>query len=109
MWGSLMSEGDWSYLSAKGEETLLLVHVQPRASRSGFAGLFGQRLKMRISSPPVEGEANRECIAFLADILGVSKSEIRLLKGGQSRDKTFVISRPIEFVREKLKRVNPGN
>ena len=104
-----MSDDDASYLSARGAETLLLVHIQPRAAKSGFSGVFGQRLKIRISSPPVEGEANRECIEFLAGFLGVSKSEIRLLKGGQSRDKTFVISRPIEFVREKLKRIDPGN
>ena len=104
-----MPEGDSSYLSVKGEETLLLVHVQPRAARSGFSGVFGQRLKIRISSPPVEGEANRECIAFLAGILGVSRSEIRLLRGGQSRDKTFAISRPIAFVREKLKQADSKN
>lgn len=105
----MSQDEEWSFLCARGAETLLKAHVQPRASRSGFSGVFGQRLKIRISSPPVEGEANRECIAFLAGILGVSKSEIRLLKGGQSRDKTFVISRPIEFVREKLKRSDPGN
>ncbi|MGC8491503.1 MAG: DUF167 domain-containing protein [Syntrophobacteraceae bacterium] len=100
---------DTSYLSERGGETLLLVHVQPRAAKNGFAGVFGQRLKIRIASPPVEGEANRECIAFLAKILGVAKSEITLLKGGNSRDKMFVISRPIAFVREKLKPAGPEN
>ncbi len=104
-----MDQADSSYLSERGGETILIAHVQPRAARSGFSGHFGQRLKIRISSPPVEGEANRECIAFLAGVLGVSKSEIRLLRGGQSRDKTFAISRPIAFVREKLKRADPGN
>lgn len=97
---------DSSYLSEKGGETLLLAHVQPRAAKNGFAGVFGRRLKIRIASPPVEGEANRECIAFLAKTLGVAKSEITLLKGGNSRDKMFVISRPIAFVREKLKPEN---
>ena len=100
---------DCSYLSERGGETLLLVHVQPRAAKNGFAGVFGQRLKIRIASPPVEGEANRECIAFLAKILGVAKSEITLLKGGNSRDKMFVISRPIAFVREKLNPAGPEN
>ena len=101
-----MFQDDSRYLSERDGETLLLVHVQPRASKSGFSGLFGQRLKLRISSPPVEGEANRECIAFLAGFLAISKSEVRLLRGGQSRDKTFVISRPIEYVREKLRAVS---
>ncbi|HYA43252.1 MAG TPA: DUF167 domain-containing protein [Syntrophobacteraceae bacterium] len=94
---------DLAYLSEKAGETLLCVYVQPRASRNEFSGTFRQRLKMRIISPPIQGEANRECIDFLAKTLGVSKSEIRLLKGGRSREKTFVISKPIAFVRKTLK------
>ena len=82
---------------------MLCAYVQPRAARSGFAGIFHGRLKMRISSPPVEGEANRECVELLAGTLGVAKSEIRLLKGERSREKTFVIARPVGFVRQKLR------
>ena len=91
------------YLSEKAGDTLLCAYIQPRAARSEFSGVFRDRLKIRICSPPVEGEANRECVNLLAKTLGVSKSEIRLVKGDRSREKTFVISRPIEFVREKFK------
>jgi len=94
---------DLAYLSEKAGETFLCAYVQPRASRNEFSGTFRQRLKIRINSPPIQGEANRECIDFLAKTLGVSKSEIRLLKGGRSREKTFVISKPIAFVRKTLK------
>jgi hypothetical protein len=93
---------DFTYLSEKAGETLLCAYIQPRASKNEFSGIFRQRLKIRISSPPFEGEANRECVDFLAKTLGIAKSEIKLLKGGQSREKTFLISRPIGFVREKL-------
>ena len=95
---------DFPYLSEKEGETFLCAYIQPRASRSELSGTFRDRLKIRISSPPVEGEANRECVDFLSKTLGVSKSEIKLIKGGQSREKTFVISRPIGFIREKLKK-----
>jgi hypothetical protein len=94
---------EFAYLSEKAGETVLCVYVQPRAAKSGFSGSFRERLKIRVNSPPVEGEANRECVDLLARKLGVSKSEVRLLKGEKSREKTFVISRPIGFVREKLK------
>lgn len=99
----------FSYLSEKAGETFLCAYIQPRASRNELAGVFRERLKIRISSPPLEGEANRECIDFLAKTLGISKSEIKLVKGGQSREKTFVISRSIGFVREKLKEAGPGS
>jgi uncharacterized protein len=94
---------DLTYLSEKAGETVLCVYVQPRAAKSEFSGSFRERLKIRISSPPVDGGANRECIGFLAAKLGVSKSEVKLLKGEKSREKTFVISRPLSFVREKLR------
>jgi len=94
---------DFIYLSEKAGETLLCAYIQPRASKSEFSGTFHERLKIRISSPPLEGEANRGCIDFLAKTLRISKSEIKLLRGGQSREKTFIISRPIDFVRDKLK------
>ena len=82
---------------------MLCAYIQPRAARSEFSGIFRGRLKMRIGSPPVEGEANRECINLLAKTLRVARSEIRLLRGERSREKTFVISRPIGFVIEKFR------
>ena len=98
----------FTYLSERAGETILCAYIQPGASKNELSGIFRERLKIRISSPPFEGEANRECIDFLAKTLGISKSEIKLLKGGQSREKTFVISRSIGFVREKLKEAGPG-
>jgi uncharacterized protein (TIGR00251 family) len=98
-----MTPETFDYLSEKAGDTVLCAHIQPRAAKSELCGTFGGRLKIRVNSPPVEGEANRECIDLLAKTLGVSKSEIRLLRGERSRDKTFVISRPIGFVREKFK------
>ena len=98
----------FEYLSEKEEGTVLSAYVQPRAAKTGFAGTFRQRLKLRISSPPIEGEANRECVELLAGTLGVSKAEIRLLRGERSREKTFLISRPIGFVHDKLKEAGLG-
>lgn len=63
------------------------VRVQPRASRSEVAGVVDGVLKLRLTSPPVEGEANRQCVRFLADLLGVSRSRVHLLRGEHSREK----------------------
>jgi hypothetical protein len=105
-----MTPGTFDYLFEKAgnTDTVLCARIQPRAARSELAGSFGGRLKIRVNSPPVEGEANRECIELLAKTLGVSKSEIRLLRGERSRDKTFLISRPIDFVRERIRTACPG-
>ncbi|MCE5334333.1 MAG: DUF167 domain-containing protein [Desulfobacteraceae bacterium] len=97
-----MSAKGLPYVSERGGQTLLLLYVQPKAARSEFCGMFQERLKIRVNAPPVEGEANRECVAFLAKALDVSKSEVRLVRGAQSRQKDFLVERPPAYVLERL-------
>jgi hypothetical protein len=108
IWSIYVCRAPFPYLSEKGADTILSVHVQPRAAKSGFAGIIRERLKIRVNSPPAEGEANRECIDFLSKMLGIAKSDIKLLRGAHSRDKTFIISRQVEFIREKLAQTGLG-
>jgi uncharacterized protein len=67
------------------------VHVQPRASRTEIAGVYGTALKVRLHSPPVDGAANEELITFLAKVLGVSKRAVRIVSGQASRGKTVEV------------------
>ena len=80
------------YLQQEKSGALLLrLRVQPNASRSGWAGPHGQRYKIRLQSPPQNGKANRELIRFLAAALGVARSDLELIRGQTSRDKTVRI------------------
>lgn len=65
------------------------VNVQPRASRNEICGVSGNELKVRLTSPPVEGSANRLCTEFLAGLLKVAKSRLTIIKGEKSRHKTI--------------------
>lgn len=67
------------------------VHVQPKASRNEIAGLSGNELKLRLTSPPVEGAANTLCREFLAKLLHVAKSNVRIIAGEKSRHKIVAI------------------
>lgn len=53
---------------------MLRCHIQPRVSKDEFSGLHGERLKIRICSPPVAGAANQQLIKFLAKKIDVSKA-----------------------------------
>lgn len=64
--------------------------MQPRASRSEIAGLHGAALRIRLTAPPVDGAANDALIQFLADELGVARSELTLVSGGSSRSKVVL-------------------
>lgn len=69
----------------------LQLHVQPGASRTGLAGLHGDALKVRVAAPPSEGRANRELLAYLAELLNVAPARIALVKGESGRRKTVVV------------------
>ena len=70
----------------------LEVQVQPRSSRNQVVGEQDGRLKIKITSPPVEGEANHALINFLAQILDIPRKNIKLLKGESSRHKLIEIN-----------------
>jgi uncharacterized protein (TIGR00251 family) len=63
------------------------VRVVPRASRNEIAGVHGDALKVRLTAPPVEGRANEALTAFLAQRLGVRKSQVEIAAGATSRHK----------------------
>jgi len=69
----------------------LLLHVQPRASRTELAGRFGDALKIRIAAPPVDGAANEELVRFLAETLGVRAGAVEILSGETGRRKTVEV------------------
>ena len=80
-----------------GADLILRVQVQPRASRDEFAGVHAGALKVRLTSPPVDGKANAALIAFLAEAFGVAKRQVTLLKGDTGRAKQLRIRAPARF------------
>ncbi len=73
---------------------VLQIQVQPRAAKSEWAGMHGNRIKLRLNAPPVDNRANRECVNFLARKLGTAKSRVRVVCGQTSRSKTVEIEGP---------------
>ena len=67
---------------------LLDVLVQPRASRVRVGPVRQDRLVVAVTSPPVDGEANRAVVDALARALGVARGQIEVVRGETSRRKT---------------------
>ncbi len=63
----------------------------PRSPRSRVDGMRGAAVLIRLAAPPVGGAANDALIAFLADRLDLPRRSIRIVSGGQSRDKRVAI------------------
>ena len=70
---------------------ILAVQVIPRASRNQLVGLQGDRLKIKLTSPPVDGAANKCCCEYLAGIFHLAKNQVELLSGGKSRQKRILL------------------
>ena len=83
-----------------GEDLVLDCQLQPRASRDEFAGLQGERLKIRLSAPPVDGKANAQLLEFLARAFGVPRRQVELEAGQTSRLKRVRIQRPTKLPEE---------
>ena len=76
----------------QGTEVTLKVHLQPRASRDGIDGLYGDALKVKVTAPPVEGRANKAVKKLLAEKLGIAPSQVEIIAGERSREKLLRIS-----------------
>lgn len=89
---STASAPSWHRL--QGDRLVLEVHVQPGASRTGVAGLHGERLKIRLAARAVDGEANDCLIEFLAAKLGVARRAVSIEFGETSRRKRVSVQAP---------------
>jgi uncharacterized protein len=79
------------FMQKTAQGTTIEIYVQPKASKNELAGIHEGSLKVRLTAPPVEGEANKECLRFLAKLFEVPKSHMAILKGHKSRRKTVLI------------------
>ena len=70
---------------------ILTVKVTPRASKPGLAVEADGTLKVRLQSPPVDGAANQELVAVLAEAFGLSRRAITIAGGAHSRTKRVVL------------------
>ncbi len=70
---------------------LIRVHARPGARRSAFAGVHGERLKIALQAPPVDGRANDQLLRFLAQALELPRSALQIVSGASSREKSVAI------------------
>ena len=73
---------------------VLRLYIQPKASRDSIVGLHGDELKVAITAPPVDGQANAHLVKFLAKQFRVAKSHVVIEKGELGRHKQVKIIHP---------------
>ena len=70
---------------------IIKIYIQPGASKNEIVGKPGDAIKIRLTSPPIEGRANEALVDFLAKEYKVPKSQITIIRGHKSRQKLVKI------------------
>lgn len=91
------------YQSVDG--VILKVVVIPNSSKNMVCGLYGDppRLKLKIATPPVKGEANRFLVDYISILFDLNKNSVVLTKGLQSKLKDFILDADFVHLSNKLK------
>jgi uncharacterized protein len=75
----------------RGGALVIDVQVVPRASRAAVGPEVGDRLRVAVTAPPVDGAANAAVIEALAAAFGVRRAAVSILRGESGRRKTVRI------------------
>lgn len=70
---------------------IIKIKVLPRSSRNQIIKLSEDSFKLKITSAPVDGEANKQVIKFLSKEWKISKSKIKIIRGETSKNKILEI------------------
>lgn len=81
------------WLAVTRDGILVRIAAQPGARKPGLAGLHGDRLKVKVAAPPVDGAANAAIESFFAELLGIGRRYVRVHAGQTSRRKDIIIAR----------------
>ena len=81
-----------TWVKQAGDAVTFDVLVQPRASRAQIGPLHDGRVKIAVTAPPVDGEANAAVIELVSKALGIAKRAVEVTAGATSRRKTLRVS-----------------
>lgn len=81
-----MTKNSLTHLAVPG--ATLTVRVTPKAARNNVA-TDGAQIKVAVTAPATDGQANKAVAELLAKALGVAKTRLTLTQGHKSRDKVF--------------------
>lgn len=79
------------FIEVAAEGVILRLQVLPRSSKNQIVGPHGDALKVKLTSPPVDGAANKCCRDYFAKLFRVAKTDVVILGGETSRKKRVLI------------------
>ncbi len=78
---------NWPELLETGHGVVIVVHVQPGASRDEVVGPHGGACKVRVVAPPRAGKANTAVEDLLAAAFELPRASVEVVAGASGRRK----------------------
>lgn len=75
------------WITPTGQGVRIQVKVQPRSTKNEIVGIFEEHLKVKLTAPPVDGEANRVLKKFLGEVFKCGARNVTILRGKTGRVK----------------------
>ena len=97
------------FYKVKDNKIFINVYVVPNASKDEIKEIYDSFLKIKISSPAVDGKANKSLINFLSKYFKIPKSKIKIFKGEKNRKKVLILEDLKDDVLKKLEEVENAN
>lgn len=96
-------------VTAEQDGVLLGVKVVPGASRTRYLGPWRNLARIAVAAPPEKGKANQALVRYLADLLGLPKRSISVIRGHSSPVKKIRIEQvEAATVRAVFDSIDPG-
>jgi uncharacterized protein len=73
------------------EGVVLPIRAQPGARKTALIGEHGGALKLAVTAPAKDGRANAALVEFVRELLGLKRSQVELIGGTTTRNKTILI------------------
>ena len=73
------------------KKVTLEIHLQPGAKRNEIVGFKEGVLYVKVTALPQKGQANRALLELMAQILGIPKSAVDIIRGQSSRNKVIAV------------------
>jgi len=86
-----MNDNPNDFFKIFGNYIIIKTKIIPGSSKNKIIGVYADTLKIAITSPPVEGKANKKCISCLSKYFNITKSKIEILSGKNNRNKLIKI------------------
>ena len=75
----------------QGKTSVIRIKVVPRSSRNQLVQGEDGSWRLKVTSPPVEGQANKTVREYLAKCLGIAKGRVEIIAGEKAKQKSVRI------------------